>query len=96
MTYQGTAHVCLSFNSPVRISVALKGYREPQEAVDRAHLLADAIIKECCKPVNRLTQGHIKNVLPNLVDVRALTQDNDNVAVLELSFDCEVIIEAKN
>lgn len=96
MTYSGTAHLCLEFNSPVRLSVCLKGYREPQEAVDRAHLFADAIIKECCKPINRLTQPHIKNVLPNLVDVRALTQDNDNVCVLELSFDCIVIIEAKN
>lgn len=96
ISYRGNAQTCLSFSAPVRVSVCLKGYRVPQEAVDRAHILADAIIKECCKPVNRLNQPLIKNVLPSLVDVRALTQDNDNVAVLEMSFNCEIIIEAKN
>lgn len=90
--YTGTAHTCLHFDCPVRLQVFIKGYREPKEAVDSALKFADAIVKECCKPSNRLNQATIKNVLPNLIDIRELAQGNDNCAVLELTFDCEIVI----
>lgn len=92
--YVGTAHTCLEFNCPVSLRVYLKGYRYPKEAIDSGMILADAIVKECCKPLNRLNQPYIKNVLPNTIDVRALGQTNDNAVVLSLSFDCNVLVES--
>lgn len=92
-SYTGTAHTCLHFDCPVKLSVFLKGYRDPdKQAVDSALKFADAIVKESCKGLNRLNQATIKNVLPTLIDVRALAQGNDNAAVLELTFSCEVVI----
>lgn len=88
----GGAHLCLSFDCPISLSVVFKGYRAPSEAVDMAMLFADSIIKECTKPTHRLTQPKIKNVLPSSVSVRELSDSNDNSAVLEIQFSCEVII----
>lgn len=88
----GGAHTCLSFQCPVTLNVVFKGYRNPKEAIDTALEFADSIIKECTKPVLRLNQPKIKNVLPGLVNIRELGATNDNVAVLELQFSCEVII----
>ena len=90
--YVGTAHTCLSFDCPVRLSIFLKGYRNPKEAIDNALVYANTVITEVCKPLNRLNQATIKNILPNTVDVRELNQSNDNAVVLELSFDCKVIL----
>lgn len=90
--YVGSAHTCLSFDCPVSLSVFVKGYRNPKEAVDTALNLADAIITECTSPVHRLNQAKIKNVLPRIVDVRELSTTNDNSAVLEIQFSCEVIL----
>lgn len=90
----GGAHTCLSFECPITLSVFVKGYRNPVEAVDMALIFADAILKECTKPVQRLNQPKIKNVLPNNVSVRELNDSNDNAAVLEIQFICEVMIES--
>lgn len=86
----GGAQTCLSFDCPVTLSVFFKGYRNPREAVDTALIFADAIMKECTKPVQRLNQPMIKNVLPSLVNVRELDTTNDNAAILEIQFNCEV------
>ena len=88
----GGAHTCLSFECPVTLSVFFKGYRNPLEAVDMALIFADAILKECTKPVQRLNQPNIKNVLPNNVSIKELSDSNDNAAILEVQFLCEVII----
>ena len=90
--YTGTAHTCLSFDCPVTLNVFLKGYRNPKEAIDTALIFADAIIKECTNPVHRLNQSKIKNVLPGLMNVREYAPSNDNAAVLEMQFTCEVIV----
>jgi hypothetical protein len=90
----GGAHTCLSFDCPVTLNVFFKGYRNPKEAIDTALIFADAIIKECTKPVLRLNQPKIKNVLPSLVSVRELDVTNDNAAILEIQFNCEVRIES--
>lgn len=90
----GGAHTCLSFECPITLSVFFKGYRNPVEAVDMALLFADAILKECTKPVQRLNQPKIKNVLPGNISVRELSDSNDNAAVLEIQFFCEVIVES--
>lgn len=91
-SYIGTAHECMNFSAPVTLRVCLKGYKYPYEAIDSAHVLADAIIKECCKASNRLSQANIKNVLPNLVSVREIGQSNDNIVVLEISLNCQIIL----
>lgn len=92
MGYQGTKHECLAFAAPVDIKVCLKGYRTPVEAIDNAHTLADAIVKECCKSTNSLNQANIKNVIPNLVNVREIGPSNDNLVVLEISFNVLIYI----
>lgn len=92
MNYTGTAQTCLHFQCPITVRLFIKGYREPQKGVDYAMKYADAIVKEVCSPLNRLNQAKIKNVLPNLIDIRELAQGNDNCAVLELTFDCEVVV----
>jgi hypothetical protein len=90
----GGAQTCLSFECPVTLNVFFKGYRNPKEAIDTALIFADAIIKECTKPVQRLNQPKIKNVLPSLVSVRELDTTNDNAAILEVQFNCEVRLDA--
>ena len=90
-SYVRAAHTSLLFRAPVTLSICFKGYRNPKEAVDTALEFADAIIKECTNPVRRLNQPKIKNVLPGIVDVREMGTTNDNVCVLELSFNCDVI-----
>lgn len=86
------AQTCFKFTCPVTITVILKGYREPKEAIDTALFLSDAIVKECTNPVHRLNQANIKNVLPDTVNVRELSQTNDNIVVLEMQFNCTVMI----
>ncbi len=90
--YTGTAHTCMSFDCPITLRVMLKGYRQPSEAVDTALIIADAILKECTRPVQRLNQPSIKNVLPSFVSVNALDTTNDNAAILEIQFSCQVIL----
>jgi hypothetical protein len=88
--YVGTAHVILAFRAQVRVRVFVKGYAKPEQAVDKATSYADSIIKECCK--SRLTQPAIKNVLPISVDVKALALTNDNAAYLDLTFECNLML----
>jgi hypothetical protein len=90
--YVGTAHVILAFRAQVRVRVFVKGYAKPEQAVDKATSYADSIIKECCKSTNRLTQPAIKNVLPISVDVKALALTNDNAAYLDLTFECNLML----
>jgi hypothetical protein len=92
-TYLGTAHSCLGFKAPVRVRAFFKGHKTAAAAIDKATLYADSIIKECCKSPNRLNQPSIKNVLPNSVDIRALAESNDNVALLDLLFDCALYLD---
>lgn len=91
-SYTGSAHTCLGFNVPVQISLVIKGYRNPKEAIDTAAQYADAIVQEVCKPSRRLNQVKIKNVLPSTVSIRELGQSNDNVVVLEIQFVCSIFI----
>lgn len=92
-TYTGSAHTCLGFDCPVRLRVFVKGYRNPKEAVDLGLVLSDAIVKEVCKPSNRLTQPLLKNVLPSVINVQALAESNDNVALVDLNFNCQIFIK---
>lgn len=91
----GSAQTSLPFNCQVELSVIVKGYREPQLGVDKATALAESIVKEVCDPLNRLTQAktrNIKNVLPNLVNIRRYSESNDNLVVIEIRFDCEIYL----
>lgn len=89
----GKVQNCFKFSCPVKLTVIFKGYKNPKEAVDSATNYAQAIVKECCKHSNRLNQPYIKNVLPNVIDIRALVQSNDNAVALELTFDCLVHLD---
>lgn len=86
-------HTAFKFTCPVTINVILKGYGQPKEAIDTALFLSDAIVKECTDVVHRLNQANIKNVLPDTVNIRELSQTNDNIVVLEMQFNCTVMIQ---
>lgn len=92
-SYVGSAHGCLGYRAQVRVRVFVKGHDKPAEAVDKAMIYADTITTECCKSTNRLTQPFLKNILPISVDVKSLDTSNDNVAILDMTFECTVMID---
>lgn len=92
-TYVGTAQTCMSFSCPVNLTVCFKGYGDPKEAIDTALKMANDIVKECTKPVHRLNQRFIKNVLPEVISAREYSQSNDNIVVLEIQFNCLVALD---
>lgn len=92
-SFTKNAQNCMNFSSLITLSVFFKGYRSPKDAVDQALLYTDIIIKKCCSPINRLNQAAIKNVLPGNIDIRELDNSNDNAAVLEIQFNCEIILD---
>lgn len=94
--YQGTAHSCMGFNAQVRVRAFYKGFKTPSLAVDKAAEYADSVIKECCKSTNRLTQATIKNILPSSVEIKALDNSNDNIAYLDIVFNCLVYLDPDN
>lgn len=92
-SYVGTAHGALGYRAQVRVRVFIKGYKTPAEAVDKSLEYADSITKECCKSTNRLTQPFLKNVLPINVDTKPLSNSNDNIAFLDMTFECTLMID---
>jgi len=95
-SYVGSAHGCLGFSASVRVRAFFKGHARPALAIDKAAEYVDSIIKECCKSTNRLNEPKVKNILPNSVDIKALEQSNDNVAVLDIVFSCTVYLDPDN
>lgn len=77
---------------PVTIKFWRKGYKTPGDAVDKAVLKADELIKECLKNSNRLGTL-IKNVSFDSMVPEALATSNDNVVKVTLNFNALVIME---
>lgn len=92
-TYLGTAHGCLAFSAGVKVRAFFKGYKDASSAIDKATEYADYIIKAVCKSTARLNEAKLKNVLPSSVDIRALDGSNDNVAVVEMVFNCTLYLD---
>lgn len=92
-TYLGSAHGCLAFNAGVRVRVFFKGYATPAAAIDKATEYADYIIKAACLSTSRLNQAKLKNILPSGVSIDPLDGSNDNAAILEIVFTCNLYLD---
>lgn len=76
-----------TFSYPLKIYVFLKGFRDPSAAIDNgladAHLILDDILD---KTVRLQTNG-LKDIRPVSIDVKPLSDSNDNNVVIEMEFD---------
>jgi hypothetical protein len=69
----------------VTVSFWVKGFRKPNEGIDKAVLKSEALLKETLKNSNRLGQS-IKNISLGGVSFSALSDDNDNAVKCTMSF----------
>lgn len=76
---------------PVTVKFWVKGYRLPGEAVDRAVLKSDELIKECLKNSNRLGTI-VKNVSFSGMALEPMALSNDNGVKVTLNFNAFVIM----
>lgn len=75
----------------VSVRTFYKGYRDPQEAKDKAIEESEEIMKLCVKPSNRAATEGILNVVFNEVTIDALDESNDNAVVATASYSVRVI-----
>jgi hypothetical protein len=78
-------------DASVAIRIFRKGYRQPADAVDQAILDLEAVLARVLDPTRRLG-AVVKNVYYNSHTITELSSTNDNVAVLEINFDCLIIL----
>ena len=76
----------------VVIRIARKGYKTPAKAIDQCLADVDAIIARVLEITRRTSTG-IKNIYYGGHSINALDATNDNVAVLEISFTCFIILK---
>jgi hypothetical protein len=76
----------------VEVVFYTKGYRTPSDALDKAILKAEDLIKECEKPSNRIGSG-IKNVFLNNIVFEPIADSNDNAIRTRISFSIITILE---
>jgi len=68
-----------------------KGFKNPSDAADRSLVDLDAVLLRVLDPARRFGPA-IKNVYYNGHTIEALDATNDNVAVLEITFTCLIIV----
>lgn len=76
---------------PVTVTIFVKGYANPSDALDKAVLKTDLLVKECLKNSNRLGTL-IKNVRFDTAVPEALAVSNDNAVKVTISFTTFVIM----
>lgn len=76
----------------VEISLFIKGYRDPANAIDQAHTEIERSLKEVLDHSNR-TQGNLKNVVMNNIDIEPYGNDNDNMVRVSMTFEASVIMD---
>ncbi len=77
----------------VVIRVARKGFKNPASAIDQVASDLDTILARVLDPQYRLGCD-LKNVYYEGHSIDQLSATNDNVAVLEITFRCLIILEA--
>lgn len=75
----------VTIDYPVLVSIAVKGYRTPAEAVDSAISLSQQLTAEAMDPTLRYTQTSIKDVFMESLAIDPLATSNDNVVVAALA-----------
>lgn len=84
---------CLDASGTFTVRVFLKGFRDPQDGIDRGWAKGQAIVQECLKASNRATQAGIKNVQLLTFAVEPLDVSNDNVVRTVLSFTVTIVLD---
>lgn len=84
-------------SASVSIRVFLKGYRYPGDALDDAYTKAESIIKRFLKASNRVGST-VKNIELGTCNFEPFSGDNvnDNIVVIELSFDTLLIVDSES
>jgi hypothetical protein len=77
---------------PVTVEFYVKGFRYPNEGVDSALILAEALIKEVQKPVNRLGQV-LKNISTSDGVIEPITLANDNIIRVRIIFNVVMVLD---
>lgn len=73
------------------VSIFLKGYRDPIEALDDSMDFANKFRIECIKPAFATTGEFIKNVVCTSINASPINEQNDNSIVIRLEFNITVI-----
>lgn len=71
----------------------LKGYRNPAQAVDEAHVEIEKILKKILLCLDRVTQPRIKNISYNNYLIEKFDDSNDNSLIVTLEFTILNIME---
>ncbi len=70
-----------------------KGFRNPADALDTAMQRIDDIYDAVLLPSARSTETGLINVLPGNIIVDPLSDDNDNIVVVSLDFNCLISLD---
>lgn len=69
-----------------------KGYKDPAGAVDQCVVDLDDIIHRCLDASRRFSVSGVKNIYYSGHTIEPVDSTNDNVAVLEITFTCLIVI----
>lgn len=72
-------------NCTVDVRYFVKGYRTPNEAMDKAIEKAESLVIECLKPTNRLGSC-LKNCVFNTINIEPIGATNDNLIMVTANF----------
>jgi hypothetical protein len=74
------------FDYPLTVSIFLKGFRDPAEAIDLGLDAGQEILEDILSPAQRLQTDGLKDIRPGSIAVRPLADSNDNTVVVEMEF----------
>jgi hypothetical protein len=72
----------------------IKGFRNPADAIDKAYLKVENILKRTQKSSNRLTT--LLDVVFEGASILPLADSNDNAVLVEMNFTARVIVDVEN
>lgn len=78
---------------PVTISLFVKGYGDPETAIDSAIAETEMIVTEIMRPSNRTNTDGIHNISFIGIDISPLAASNDNAVLASLEFDVRVVLQ---
>jgi len=76
---------CLDITAPVQVKVFLKGKGNIYDRIDDATAKGQAIVLECLKGSNRLSNP-LKNVVFNSMEIEPLSDSNNDRLVININF----------
>lgn len=78
---------------PVTISFFVKGYADPDAAIDSAIAEAEMVVTEIMRPSNRTNTDGIHNISFIGMDISPLAASNDNAILAAIEFDVRVVLQ---